>query len=98
MRAVAGDIFYVAALAIFLSPSNKTAKTPRRISLSSDREASIPKTPTKRDNTPIILLVVAGVAALSTLAGYILKPNQSGAVTSTDPTTQSPATGDTKTP
>jgi hypothetical protein len=56
------------------------------------------KTSTKRDNTPIILLVLAGMAALSTLAGYLLKPNQSGAVISTQPTTQSPATGDTKTP
>jgi hypothetical protein len=55
----------------------------------------MPNTPTKRDNTPIIMLVLAGVAALSMLAGYFLKPNEKS-VTSTQPTTQSPATGDTK--
>ena len=114
----------MASSVIFLSTSNKTAKTPRHISLlngvegahdggipggllgievrtlfwTGDREASIPKTPTKRDNTPIILLVLAGMAALSTLAGYFFKPTQSGVVISTYPTTQSPAIGDMKTP
>src|SRR5262245_32610581 len=48
------------------------------------------ETRTKRDNAPIIIFVLAVVAALSVLAGYLFKPNQSGAVTSTHPTTQSP--------
>ena len=52
------------------------------------------KTPVKRDNTLIIILVLAVVTALSVLAGYLLKPNQSGIVTMTLPTTQSPATGE----
>ena len=54
-----------------------------------------PKTRTKGDNTPIIMmLVLAGVAALSMLAGYFLKPNQSRNLIMTQPTTQSPATGE----
>jgi hypothetical protein len=51
-------------------------------------------TPTKRDNTLIIILVPAVVTALSMLAGYFLKPNQSGELTSTQPTTQSPTNGE----
>jgi hypothetical protein len=54
-------------------------------------EASMPTTPEKSNNTLIIVLVLAGVAALSILAGYFFKPNQSGDVTSTQQTTQSPA-------
>jgi len=57
-----------------------------------DMEASMPKTTAKRDNTRIIVLVLAGVAALAMLAGYLLKPNQSGAVTHL--TSQSSATGE----
>jgi hypothetical protein len=57
-------------------------------------EASMPTTPEKSNNTLIIVLVLAGVAALSILAGYFFKPNQSGDVTSTQQTTQSPATGE----
>ena len=49
----------------------------------------MPKTPTKKDNAPIIMLVLVGVAALSMLAGYFFKPNR--AVISTQPTTQSSA-------
>jgi len=59
-----------------------------------DMKASMPETPAKRDNAPIMMLVLAGVAALAMLAGYFLKPHQSGAVTSTQPITQSPATGE----
>jgi hypothetical protein len=55
-------------------------------------EASMSKTPAKRDL--IIMLVLAVVTALSMLAGYFFKPNQSGDVTSTQQTTQSPATGE----
>ena len=51
-------------------------------------KASMPETPAKRDNAPIMMLVLAGVAALAMLAGYFLKPHQSGAVTSTQPITQ----------
>ena len=52
------------------------------------------KTPAKRDNALIIILVLAVVAALSMLAGYFFRPNQSRDVTSTQPTTQSPATSE----
>ena len=59
----------------------------------------MPKTPTKKDHAPIIMLVLAGVAAFSTLAGYLLKSqNQNGAVISTQLTTESPATDDAKVP
>jgi len=54
----------------------------------------VKKTPTKRDNAPIIMLVLAVVAALSMLAGYVFKPNQSRDLIMTQPTTQSPATGE----
>ena len=57
---------------------------------------AVPETRTKRDNAPIIIFVLAVVAALSMLAGYFFKPNQSGVVTSTQPT-QAPPTGDAKT-
>ena len=57
-----------------------------------DMEASMPKTTAKRDNAPIIMLVLAGVAALSMLAGYVFRPNQSRDLIVTHPTTQSPAT------
>jgi hypothetical protein len=44
-------------------------------------------------------LVLAGVVAVLILAGSVfLKADQSGDVTSTQPTTESPTTGDTKTP
>src|SRR5262245_43397663 len=59
-----------------------------------DMEASMSKTPTKRDNALIVMLVLAVVAALSMLAGYFFRPNQSGDLTMTQPTTQSPATGE----
>ena len=52
------------------------------------------QTPAKRDRALSIMLVLAVVAALSMLAGYFFKPNQSGDVTSTQQTTQSPATGE----
>ena len=48
----------------------------------------------KKDNTLIIILVLAVVTALSILAGFFWKSNQSGELTSTQPTTQSPATGE----
>ena len=59
-------------------------------------EASMSKTPAKKDNALIMMLVLAVVAALSMLAGYFFKPNQSGDLIMTLPTTQSPATGDAK--
>ena len=59
-----------------------------------DGSEAVSETRTKRDNAPIIIFVLAVVAALSMLAGYFLKPNQSRAVTSTQPTIQSPATGE----
>ena len=52
------------------------------------------KTPAKRDNALIIILVLAVVTALSMLAGFFWKSNQSAELTSTQPTTQSPATGE----
>jgi hypothetical protein len=59
----------------------------------------MPNTPTKRDNTLTIGLVLAGVVAVLILAGSVFfKADQSGDVTSTQPTTESPTTGDTKTP
>jgi flagellar basal body-associated protein FliL len=59
-----------------------------------DMEASMSKTPAKRDNALIIILVLAVVTALSMLAGFFWKSNQSGELTSTQPTTKSPATGE----
>src|SRR5262245_63800972 len=55
---------------------------------------TVPETRTKRDNAPIIIFVLAVVAALSMLAGYVFRPNQSQDLIMTQPTTQSPATGE----
>src|SRR5262245_58245383 len=60
-----------------------------------DETEAAPENRTKGDDTPIIMmLVLAGVAALSMLAGYFLKPNQSRNLIMTQPTTQSPANGE----
>ena len=52
------------------------------------------KTPARKDNALIMMLVLAVVAALSMLAGYVFRPNQSRDLIMTQPTTQSPATGE----
>ena len=57
-------------------------------------EASVSKTPAKKDNALIMMLLLAVVAALSMLAGYVFRPNQSRDLIMTQPTTQSPATGE----
>ena len=52
------------------------------------------KTPAKKDNALIMMLVLAVVAALSMLAGYVFRPNQSRDLIMTQPTAQSSATGE----
>jgi hypothetical protein len=60
----------------------------------------MPNTPTERNNTLTIGLVLAGVVAILILAGSLFfKPEQKAVdVTPTQPSTESPTTGDTKTP
>lgn len=54
----------------------------------------------RTDNSLTIGLVLAGVVAVLILAGssFFGSDQQSGDLTATQPSTESPATGDTKTP
>jgi len=75
-----------------VSEARRVQLPKKSVKRTDDMEASMSKTPAKRDNALIMMLVLAVVAALSMLAGYFFKPNQS--LIMTLPTTQSPATGE----